>query len=51
LQEHVENEGKDDVDERGDEALKHVEFCPGQATWHVFLGQSRRVRCTRRQGA
>jgi len=43
LQDHVENEWKDDVDERGDEAIKHVEICPHQATWRRFIGQNRRV--------
>jgi len=50
LQEVVERKWKADVDERGVEAIKHVECCPGQATWHVLVGGSRRVKCTYRQG-
>jgi len=40
LQDYVENEWKDDVDERGDEAIKHVEICPSQPRGAVLLDKT-----------
>ena len=42
---------EDDVEERGDEDVKHVETLHREVMWRVTVGQSERVRCTRRHGA
>ena len=49
MQDHVENEWKDEVDERGDEAIQQVEICPRMPRVAFLFGQNRRVRYTRRR--
>jgi len=44
LQDHVENEWKDDVDERGDEAIQQVEICPaGHVSRFYWPKQAREI--------
>jgi len=43
--------GKNELEERDDEASQRVETLHREATWRDAICQTRRVRCTRRQDA
>jgi len=40
LQDYVENEWKDEVDERGDEAIQQVEICPACHVSRFYLAKT-----------